>query len=133
MLPHRPSPVFVGRVDPRIFAEVDVHGHDTGITKQGSKLLRWSLIEGIPIDDGGPQLADFCCIAERRGKNRARVAIARKVLTLAYYGLRGREIRCLTRQRRHHEASFGHDPGGGGASPTIGMTPTPRAAAGSAN
>ena len=34
-------------------------------------------------------------IAERRGKNKATVAIARKVLTLVYYGLRDGEIRCL--------------------------------------
>ena len=77
--------------------ESDVKGHDTGITKQGSKLLRWSLIEGISRYHGGPQLAgEFRSIAERRGKNKARVAVARKVLTLAYYGLRDGEIRCLT-------------------------------------
>ena len=45
---------------------------------------------------GGPKLAgDFRRIAERRGKNKARVAVARKVLTLVYYGLRDGEIRCL--------------------------------------
>ena len=77
--------------------ESDVHGHDTGITKQGSKLLRWSLIEGISRYHGGPHLAgEFRRIAQRRGTNKARVAIARKVLTLAYYGLRDGEIRCLT-------------------------------------
>jgi transposase len=79
--------------------ESDVKGHDTGITKQGSKLLRWSLIEGISRYHGGPQLAgDFRRIAERRGKNKARVALARKVLTLAYFGLRDGEIRCLTQR-----------------------------------
>jgi transposase len=77
--------------------ESDVHGHDTGITKQGSKLLRWSLIEGISRYHGGPRLAgEFRRIAGRRGTNKARVAVARKVLTLAYYGLRDGEIRCLT-------------------------------------
>ena len=45
---------------------------------------------------GGPRLAgDFRRIAERRGTNKARVAVARKVLTLVYYGLRDGEIRCL--------------------------------------
>jgi transposase len=34
-------------------------------------------------------------VAERRGKDKARVAVARKVLTLVYYGLRDGEIRCL--------------------------------------
>ena len=63
--------------------ESDVQGHDTGITKQGSRLLRWSLIEGISRYHGGPHLAgEFRRIAQRRGKNKARVAIARKVLTL---------------------------------------------------
>jgi hypothetical protein len=59
--------------------------------------LRWSLIEGISRYHGGPQRAgEFRRIAQRRGTNKARVAIARKVLTLAYYGLRDGEIRCLT-------------------------------------
>jgi len=76
--------------------ESDVKGHDTGITKQGSRLLRWALIEGISRYHGGPKLTgDYRRIAERRGKNKARVAIARKILTLAYYGLRDGEIRCL--------------------------------------
>ena len=34
-------------------------------------------------------------IAERRGTAKARIAIARKLLTLVYYGLRDAEIRCL--------------------------------------
>ncbi|MGH9290199.1 MAG: hypothetical protein ACRD0V_18210 [Acidimicrobiales bacterium] len=32
---------------------------------------------------------------DRAGKNKARVPVARKVLTLVYYGLRDGEIRCL--------------------------------------
>jgi hypothetical protein len=34
-------------------------------------------------------------IAKRRGRQVAKVAIARKMLTLCYYGLRDGEIRCL--------------------------------------
>jgi transposase len=68
------------------------------ITKQGSKLVRWAAIEAVARYHGGPRLAaDFGRIAERRGTNKARVAVARKVLTLVYYGLRDGEIRCLTR------------------------------------
>jgi len=74
----------------------------TGLTvigttdKQGSKLLRWALIEGISRTHGGPHLtAEFHRLSDRRGRNKARVAIARRVLTLAYYGLRDGEIRCL--------------------------------------
>ena len=66
------------------------------ITKQGSRLVRWALIEAVSRYHGGPRLAgDFRRIAERRGTNKARVAVARKVLTLVYYGLRDGEIRCL--------------------------------------
>jgi Transposase IS116/IS110/IS902 family len=37
--------------------ESDRKGHDTGITKHGSKLLRWALIEGISRYHGGRHLA----------------------------------------------------------------------------
>jgi hypothetical protein len=40
----------------------------------------------------------FRRIAERRGRMIARVAAARKLLTLVYYGLRDGEIRCLYRE-----------------------------------
>jgi hypothetical protein len=39
--------------------------------------------------------ADFDAIAARRGKYKARAAVARKLLTLVFYGLRDGEIRCL--------------------------------------
>jgi transposase len=70
------------------------------ITKQGSRLVRWALIEAVSRYHGGPALAaGFRRIAERRGTNKARVAVARKVLTLVYYGLRDGEIRCLAQAR----------------------------------
>ena len=60
-------------------------------------------MEAISKIHGGPKLqVDYHRIAERRGKNKARVAVARKLLTLVYYGLRDGEIRCL-RQARPHE------------------------------
>jgi transposase len=68
------------------------------ISQQGSRLLRWALIEGISCYHGGDILKhSYRQIAKRRGVNKARVAIARKVLTLAYYGLRDGEIRCLAK------------------------------------
>lgn len=68
------------------------------ISKQGSRLLRWALIEGISCYHGGDILKhSYRQIAQQRGVNKARVAIARKVLTLAYYGLRDGEIRCLAK------------------------------------
>jgi transposase len=66
------------------------------ITKMGSRLVRWAALEAIVRYHGGSWLhQDFRRIAERRGKNKARVAVARKLLTLVYYGLRDGEIRCL--------------------------------------
>jgi transposase len=66
------------------------------ITKQGSRLVRWAAIEAISKQRGGAKLrADFNAIAARRGKQKANVAVARKLLTLVYYGLRDHEIRCL--------------------------------------
>jgi transposase len=77
--------------------ESDIKTTRGSITKQGSKLVRWALIEAVSRYYGGPRLAgEFRRIAERRGKNKARVAVARKVLTLVYYGLRDGQIRCLT-------------------------------------
>jgi len=76
--------------------ESDLKTRRGRISKQGSRLLRWALIEGISRYHGGEILAgQYHKIAKRRGRNKARVAIARKVLTLAYYGLRDGEIRCL--------------------------------------
>ena len=67
-----------------------------GISKMGSRLVRWAALEAVSAYKGGPVLReDFHRIAERRGKNKARVAVARKLLTLVYYGLRDGEIRCL--------------------------------------
>jgi transposase len=76
--------------------ESDTKTRRGAITKQGSRLLRWALIEGMARYHGGPHLAaSYTAIAKRRGTNKARVAIARKTLTLVYYGLRDGEIRCL--------------------------------------
>ena len=68
------------------------------ISKQGSRLVRATLIEGISRYHGGSVLdAQYRKLAKRRGRNKARVALARKVLTLVYYGLRDGEIRCLAK------------------------------------
>jgi transposase len=67
------------------------------ITKAGSKLVRWAAIEAVSGRRGGTKLRrDFDAIAVRRGKYKARAAVARKLLTLVFYGLRDSEIRCLT-------------------------------------
>ena len=81
---HRESDVKVAR------------GH---ITKQGSPMLRWAVIEAVqrvPRDSviGAVKHA----IIDRRGEQArsiAKVAAARRLLTLVFYGLRDGQIRCL--------------------------------------
>lgn len=69
------------------------------ITKQGSRLVRWAAIEAVR---SGPRShhrlkSHYRRIAQRRGKNIAAVATARKLLTLTFYALRDGEVRCLSR------------------------------------
>ena len=88
--------------------ESDVKVNRGHVTKQGSRLLRWALIEAIqriPKDSviGGAKDA----IIARRGKeakNIAKVAAARKLLTLVFYGMRDGQIRCLSRPRQEPPA-----------------------------
>ncbi len=78
--------------------ESDEVVHRGSITKQGSGLVRWAAIEAVGNyrAKGNEKLrADYRRIAERRGKYKARVAVARKQLTLVFYALRDGEVRCL--------------------------------------
>lgn len=81
--------------------ESDTTVHRGSITKQGSRLVRWAAIEAVQRSPkGSPMRASYDRIVERRGpktKNIAKVAAARKLLTLVYYGLRDGQIRCLDR------------------------------------
>jgi transposase len=76
------------------------------ITKQGSATLRWALVEAIqrqPTTSPIRTVKDR--IIARRGKeakNIAKVAAARRLLTLVFYGLRDGHIRALT---QHHPAA----------------------------
>ncbi|KAF0962827.1 IS110 family transposase [Rhodococcus sp. T7] len=79
--------------------ESDTTVHRGHITKQGSKLVRWAAVEAIQLHPSTAKIvADRTRIQSRRGKNIAKVAAARKLLTLVYYGLRDGHIRALTRQ-----------------------------------
>jgi transposase len=78
--------------------ESDTVVHRGPITKQGCPLVRWAIQQAVARYHGGTKLhEDFRRIAERRGKHKARVAVARKLLTLVYYGLRDGEIRAAAR------------------------------------
>jgi transposase len=67
------------------------------ISRLGSGPLRWALVEAAQrnTQGDGPLAQTFERIAERRGRQIAKVAVARKILTLCFYGLRDGEIRCL--------------------------------------
>lgn len=75
--------------------ESDTKIHRGRITKQGDKLVRWAAVQAAHRTSG--HLADWRRdLAERRGvKHVATVACARKIVTLAYYGMRDGHIRCL--------------------------------------
>jgi transposase len=83
------------------------------ISRQGSSILRWAVIEAathVPTR-GGPLRQQFERIAKRRGRKVARVAVARQILTLCYYGLRDGEIRCLKASRPGEPHESLGDPG----------------------
>jgi len=70
------------------------------ITKQGSRLVRWAAVEAVQRQRGPtPIRAHHHQVSDRRGKNIGRVAAARKLVTLVYYGLRDGDIRCLAADR----------------------------------
>ena len=73
-----------------------VRGH---VTKQGSRQLRWAVIEAIQRAPAGSVTGTTRdAIIARRGpqaRSIAKVAAARRLLTLVYYGLRDGQIRCL--------------------------------------
>lgn len=67
------------------------------ITKQDSTLVRWAAVEAVQRVQRGPIAATRARIGTNRGANIGKVAAARKLLTLVYYGLRDGHIRCLAR------------------------------------
>ena len=69
------------------------------VTKPNPTLVRWAAIEAVVRYHGGAPIASaFRRVQERRGTMIARVAAARKLLTLVYYGLRDGEVRCLRKE-----------------------------------
>jgi transposase len=84
--------------------ESDIKVRRGRITKQGNKLVRPAAVEAVGRAPAGPggmrEIRDR--IVQRRGadaRNIGKVAAARKLLTLVFYGLRDGEIRALARQQ----------------------------------
>jgi transposase len=71
-----------------------IRGH---ITKQGSRMLRWAVTEAIQRQPAGtrPRQVKDGIIARRgkEAKNIAKVAAARELLTLVFYGMRDGDVR----------------------------------------
>jgi transposase len=71
-----------------------IRGH---VSKQGSRMLRWALVEAIQRAPGGtrPQLAKDAIIARRGDDARgiAKTAAARILLTQVFYAMRDGHLR----------------------------------------
>jgi transposase len=74
------------------------------ITKQGSRILRWALIEAIQhVPAGHPLRQRKDDIISRRGaqaRNIAKVAMARQLLTWVFYAMRDGQVRSLATATR---------------------------------
>ena len=77
-----------------------IRGH---VTKQGSRMLRWAVTEAIQRQPAGSRPGEVKdAIIARRGKeakNIAKIAAARELLTLVYYGMRDGRVRRLAAPR----------------------------------
>ena len=78
------------------------------ITKQGSRPLRWALVEAVQRTPAGTPIRQAKdAIITRRGpqaRNIAKVAAARKLLTYVFYAMRDGHVRALDTPAAEHEA-----------------------------
>ncbi len=80
--------------------ESDIKIRRGRMTKQGPVLVRWAAVEAVTNRNCEARLrATKRRVGERRGIKIGKVAAARELLALVFYGLRDGEIRCL--QDRH--------------------------------
>ena len=85
--------------------ESDTTVHRGPITKQGSRLVRWAAVEAAQRQGTGTKLReDFRRITANHGdtpgaRKVARAAVARKIVTLVYFGLRDGTIRSQAIER----------------------------------
>jgi transposase len=76
--------------------ESDTKVHRGRITKQGSRLVRWAAVESVQRLSKTTYLGSFRDrVAERRGRNIAVVAAARRQLEFVFYALRDHHVRAL--------------------------------------
>ena len=79
-----------------------------GTDKQGSRPLRWAVIEAVQRTPAGTPIRQARdAIIARRGiqaRNIAKVAAARKLLTCVFYAMRDGHVRSLTACPAEQEA-----------------------------
>jgi transposase len=76
--------------------ESDTAVHRGSITRMGSRLVRWAIVEAVRRQGHSALLGEAMArVAERRGRRIAKVAAARRLLSLVFYALRDGELRCL--------------------------------------
>jgi hypothetical protein len=82
--------------------ESDAHVHRGRITKQGSRLVRWAVVESVQILPNTTMVGQFRDrVAARRGHNIGVVAAGRRQLEYVFYALRDHHVR--TDPRTRHE------------------------------
>jgi transposase len=86
-----------------------------GISHQGSAQLRWGLIQAAQraVQAEGPLKTTYERSKRRRGAKVAKVAVAREILTLCYYGLRDGQIRRLEAAAARANSALAMAPAGG--------------------
>jgi len=80
--------------------ESDTHVHRGRITKQGSRLVRWAVVESVqilPKTTVVGMMRDQ--VGARRGRGIGVVAAARRQLEFVFYALRDHHVRALTHPR----------------------------------
>src|SRR6478609_8214682 len=80
--------------------ESDTTVHRGRITKQGSRLVRWAVIESVQILPRTSMIGQIReQVGQRRGRNIGVVAAARRQLELVFYALRDHQVRALQSTR----------------------------------
>jgi transposase len=79
--------------------ESDTHVHRGRITKQGSRLVRWAVVESVQVLPDTTLVGRFRDrVATRRGHNIGVVAAGRRQLEYVFYALRDHHVRALDLQ-----------------------------------
>jgi hypothetical protein len=77
--------------------------HRGRITKQGSRLVRWAVVESVQILPDTTLIGQFRDrVAARRGRNIGVVAAARRQLEYVFYALRDHRVRALDEHDKYN-------------------------------